>query len=210
MYYVPDGQLDPDRIYQGDIFDDFPCFFLSSTDFRFLRPDGQTYDEAGLPDGWGEEEILLVRARRYKIILVSQTCDIHEQGKRNLHLGAEENYANQLILYCPVMPLTALQAHPKLRDAAKNRQNLENQNLSGAFYLPAHPAGGIPESIVYLSWVCSITKAKANRFKTFDAKQRRASLASPFREAFAHKFANLCGRVALPTGTFREVFIDNR
>ena len=214
MYYVPDGQLDPDRIFQGDIFDDFPCFFLPSTDFRFLREDGQTYSEPDLPGAWKEgeeEELLIVRARRYKIILLSQSCDIHEEGKTNLYLDDAESYTNQLILYCPVIPITALANYKKLREAAKDPNKLQNQSVSGAFYLPAYPDGRrFPDSIVYLTWVCSITKAKANRFRTFDPKRRLASLASPYREAFASKFAQAIDRVALPTGNFAALFTDNR
>jgi hypothetical protein len=212
MYYVPDNDLDPDRIYQGDIFDDFPCFFLPSTEFRFLREggeDGATYSEAELPGGWREEELLIVRARRFKIILVSQTCDIHEEGKRNLYLGETESYAYQLILYSPVIPLTELQNYKQLKDAAKDSTKLNNQNLpGGAFFLPAYPPH-FPDSFAYPHWVCPITKAKADRFKTFDPKQRLASLASPFREAFASKFAQVYGRVALPARTLADVFIDN-
>lgn len=210
MYYVPDGQLDPDRIFQGDIFVDFPCFFLPSTDFQFLREDGQVCAEVDLPQGWREEELLIVRARRYKIILLSQTCDIHEEGKRNLYLDANENYANQLILYAPIIPLTELEKYKKQRDATKDRRQLENQKISSAFFLPAHPDGQrVPDSIVYFPWVCSIAKSKANRFSTFEPKNRLTSLASPFREAFASKFGQAIERVALPTGDFADLFDNN-
>src|SRR5262249_34973746 len=198
--------LDPDRIYQGDIFTEFPCFFLPSTDFTFLRSDGQTYSEAQLPGGWEQEELLIVRARRYKIILVSQTCDIHEEGRRNLQLGPNEHYAYQLIHYCPILPLTELQNYQALKNAVRDKKH-ENQNLpGGAFYLPAHPAGHFPDSIAYPHWICAITKTKANRFTTFVPKQRLASLAPPFREAFANKFGQVYARVALPTGAFADLF----
>jgi hypothetical protein len=207
VYYVPEP--DPDRIYQGDIFQEFPCFFLPSTDFQFLRDDGQTYTEEELPGGWGQEELLIVRARRHRIILVSQTCDVHEEGKPNLHLAAEETYVYQLIHYCPVFPLTELQNHKSLRDAVKDRKHL-NQNLpGGAFFLPAHPSGSFPDSIAYPHWVCAITKTKANRFTSFTPKQRLASLAPPFREAFANKFGQVYARVALPTGAFADIFKNN-
>jgi hypothetical protein len=205
MYYVPVGQLDPDRIHQGDIFEDFPCFFLPSTEFQFLRTEGpegtegRFYAEQYLPGGWREEELLIVRAKKYKIILVSQSCDIHEESKPNLYLDENEQYANQLILYSPVIPVTALANYSKLRAAAKEPHKLENQNVAGAFYLPDHPDGHFLASIVYLHWMCSISKTKANRFKTFDPKRRLASLASPFREAFASKIGQTIERVALPT-----------
>jgi len=209
MYYIPDEQLDPDRIYQGDIFEDFPCYFLPSTKLAFLREDGVIYPESELPGGWKEEELFIVRARKYKIIIVSQTCDIHEEAKRNLYLEDNEHYTYQLIHYAPVIPLTELQNYRQLREAVRDPNKLLNQNLpAGAFFLPAHQVR-FPDSIAYPHWLCAIAKSKANRFKTFDPKKRIASLASPFRESFASKVAQVIGRVALPTGTFSETFIAN-
>jgi hypothetical protein len=207
MYYLPDDQIDAEKIYQGDIFEEFPCFVLASTDFVFLREDGGTFREAELPGGWREEELLIVRARKQRIVLLSQTCDIHEEGLTNLYLGDQEQYANQVILYAPVVPLTELTNYNKLKGAAKDRQRLENQNVAGAFYLPAHPDGRFPESLAYLQWVCGITKLRANRFRTFDPKRRCVSLAPPYREALSSKFAYTFGRVALPSAA---TFKDNR
>jgi hypothetical protein len=214
MYYVPDGENDDRIIFQGDIFEEFPCFFLPSTDFQILRADGEEggiYREAELPGGWQEEELLIVRARRHKIILISQSCDIHEEGKRNLYQDEAENYNYQLIHYSPLLPVTpaALKNYSQLRDATKDRRKLTQQNLpGGAFFLPAHEPH-FPDSIVYPHWICAITKTKANRFKTFHPKRRLASLASPFRESFAHKLAQIVGRVALPSGPFADTFVDN-
>lgn len=197
--YVPDADVDPDRIFQGDIFEEFPCFFLPSTDFRFLREDGETYSEEELPGGWRAEELLIVRA----------SCDIHEEARRNLFLEQAENYTYQLILYCPVIPLNELQNYRQLREAVKDRDKALNQNLPGGAFFLAEKPPQFPDSVAYPHWVCAVTKAKANRFKTFDPKRRIASLASPFRESFANKFGQTIARVALPTGAFADHFVNN-
>jgi hypothetical protein len=199
MYYLPQAELTTSRIFQGDVFEEFPCFLLPSTDFQFLREEegeGVVYREQELPVGWLEEENLVVRARRFKIIVVSQSCDIHEEGRRNLRLGDDENFDYPTILYAPLIPLTDLAQYGRL---ANRVEDLRKQNVAGAFYLPAHPAATLAESVALFSWICSIRKSRENRFNTFDPKRKLASLASPYREAFAQKFAHLIGRVALPS-----------
>jgi len=198
--YVPSAALQSDRIFQGDVFDDFPCPFLPSTDFSFLRSEsGEVFPESDLPGGWREEELLIIRARRYKIVVLSQSCDIHEEGKRNLRLQESQHYDSPNILFSPLIPLDQLDVK------VSTKENLRTQKAVGGFYFARHPDGLFEESAVLFSWICPLTKSRVNRFKTFEPKRKLASLALPYREALASKLGYSLSRVALPSET---VFIE--
>lgn len=206
MYYLSDEELDGDKIYQGDIFDEFPCHFLLDTDFLILREDGELYSEDRLPEGWRSEENIVVRASRHRIVLISQSCDIHEEQITDLCLNEQQRYRNPLILYAPLIPVDQLQDFPQFKKQIKSRNVAQTQNLSGAFFFPGHPDGLFPESVAPFTWVCGIRKTRANRFSTFEPRRRLASLRSPYRESLAAKFAHFFGRVALPSD---KAFNDN-
>jgi predicted metal-dependent hydrolase len=183
-------------MYQGDIYDFFPCFSLLDGPRSYIREtegvEGRIYEsEEELPNGWRDEENLILRARRHRIIVLSQTCDIWEEGVTPLKLETQQKYENPWIIYAPLIPLTELEFKAS-RFAA-----LRQQNLGGAFYLPEHQS--LPESGVLFSWLCTIRKPRHNRFAAFDTTAKLASLASPFREALAVKFSHFYGRVALPS-----------
>src|SRR5215469_7735292 len=171
--YRPAGEFVADRIFQGDIFDDFPCFWMPAPDdVKFLRGGaegtGDFFSEAELPGGRGPEEAVLLRARRHKIIVVSQSCDVHEERFKNLYLGEAEEYDHPFILYSPVIPIAELANYPRIQKSAQDQKKIQNQNLPGSvFYLEAHPDNLFPESVAYTHWVCSIKKTKENRFRTF-------------------------------------------
>jgi len=204
MYYVSKEDMDPTKLFQGDIFEAIPCPYLEQTEPTIFRESGEElvpYEQGQLENAWNNrDELILVRARKYQIILLSQTCDIHEEGFKKLQLAEDQKYDCQFILFAPLLPLTDLDQYPKLRKRQRDRQALETQNIKGGFYLPEYPAVGIHESIVYFHLVASMFKSRSNRFSSFNPRKRLASLRSPFREALAHKFGDCFSRVALPSG----------
>lgn len=207
MYYIESRNEDANKLFQGDIFEAIPCPYLQQVSPIILRQRGDELAperEENLPDAWSGDELILVRARKCKVILLSQTCDIHEQGKPNLYLEDREQYDCPFILYAPLIPMDQLEEYPRLR---RNRDRARNQNLPGVFWLPDDLQRGIEESVVFFPLVCSIRKRKDNRFETFSPKRRIASLKSPFREALGNKFSHWIGRVALPSDF---VFTNNR
>jgi hypothetical protein len=207
MYYSGNGEVDQGKLFQGDIFEPIPCPYLQGVSPLILREQGEELVpayEQDLPDAWQRDELILVRARKLKVILLSQTCDIHEEERPNLYLGPEEKYVYQFILFAPLIPITQLDEYPKLR---RNVEKLRQQNLPGAFWLPGDDQKGIEESVVYFHLVAAMLKRRDNRFRSFDPRRRLASLRSPYREALATKFAHLIGRVALPSDF---VFADNQ
>lgn len=207
MYYLNNDEVDPNKLFQGDIFEAIPCPFLQQTVTTVFREDGEELVpmlEDDLPDAWQQrDELILVRARKFKVILLSQTCDIHEERHRNLYLEPQEKYDCQFILYAPLIPVNRLDEYPRLH----RTQNFQNQNLPGAFWLPSDAEKSIEESVVYFHLVGAILKRRENRFQSFHPKRRLASLMSPHREALASKFAFMISRVALPSAV---VFTDNR
>lgn len=193
--YVPEEAVRRDRIYQGDVFEEFPCPVVQSGDVTFLRLEGgraTTYSETELPGGWQYEEFAIVRAQRNKIVIVSQSCDIHEEGKLNLRMGEQEKYDQPYILYAPLLPLDRLEITPG------QAVSLRQQKPVRAFFFQAHPAGLFPDSAVVFSWICSIRKSRINRFRTFEPKRKLAELRSPYREAFSSKLGYFLSRVGLP------------
>ncbi len=207
MYYLPDDEVVRDKLFQGDIFEEIPCPYLQEVDPLIFRREGDVLipnSGTDLPDAWQREELILVRAKRFKVILLSQTCDIHEEGKANLYLAPEEKYEYPFILFAPLIPFTQIHDYPRFQ---RNQERLRNQNLPGTFWLPAFPEKGIQESVVYFSLVCAMVKGRDNRFESFHPKNRLASLRSPYREALASKFGIMVSRVALPSDF---AFRDNR
>ena len=199
MYYLDNSEVDPAKLFQGDIFEPIPCSYMQQTNPIVFRENGQGLvpsSEDELSDAWQREELILVKAIKRKIILLSQTCDIHEEKYRNLQLDPQQKYDYQFILYAPVIPITQLDEYPRLR---RNIDNLRKQNAQGAFWLPEDTEKGIEESVVYLPLICSMLKRRDNRFLTFHPRRRLASLKSPYREALGHKLGDMISRVALPS-----------
>ena len=205
-YYL-NKEEQSDKLFQGDIFEPIPCPYLQEVSPHIFREQGEelvSVPEQEVPGAWESDELILVRARKLKVILLSQTCDIHEEKRPNLYLNPQENYDNQFILYAPVLPIEQLRNYPRLR---RNAERLRNQGLDSAFWLPADEEKGIEESVVYFHLVAAIVKRRDNRFLAFHPKRRLASLRAPYREALATKFAHMISRVALPSDF---VFEDNR
>jgi hypothetical protein len=207
MYYLSRDEEDSGKLFQGDIFEAIPCPYLQEVTPLIFREQGEelvSAPEEEVMGAWESDELILVRARKLKVILLSQTCDIHEEKKRRLYLDPQENYDNHFILYAPLLPIEELQNYPRLRT---NLKKLRDQALPSAFWLPADEERGIEESVVYFHLVAAIVKRRDNRFRSFDPKRRFGSLRPPYREALATKFAHMISRVALPSDF---VFEDNR
>ena len=207
MYYLNNNEVDQNKLFQGDIFEEIPCPYIQETVTTIFRQEGEELVPAledELVDAWQHrDELILVRARKHKVILLSQTCDIHEERHRNLYLQPQEKYDYQFILYAPLIPVNQLDEYPRLR----RTNNFQNQNLQGAFWLPSDAEKGIEESVVYFHLVGAMLKRRENRFRSFHPKRRLASLRPPYREALASKFGYMISRVALPS-TF--TFADNQ
>jgi hypothetical protein len=199
MYYLSNEERDPEKLFQGDIFETIPCPYLQETApliYRETSSGLNAYKEEDLADAWERDELILVRARKLKVILLSQTCDIHEERYKSLELDANQKYDCQFILYAPLFPVSQLDEYPKFR---RNLENLRTQNFAGGFWLPADSEKGIEESVAYFHLVCAMLKRRQNRFLSFHPKKRLASLKSPYREALASKFGLTFSRVALPS-----------
>jgi hypothetical protein len=83
--YVPSDKVRHDRIYQGDVFEEFACLWLPSADLTFLREDedgAKTYGEDDLPGGWQEEEVLVVRAKRWRVVILSHLATYMRSARR--------------------------------------------------------------------------------------------------------------------------------
>jgi hypothetical protein len=203
MYLSRDG-LDPKKIYQGDIFAPVtPLFYLPNKPdntlnlFRLLEGIWYEYTENELKEKgervWVEDEFIMVRARKKNIIIISQTCDIHEEGLPDLRLPEGQEFKNPFIIYAPIFSFDEIQF------GEQKKKDIRNQRLINTFYLEKNEELGIPESVVWLNHFCSILKSRINRFDTFGLENRIASLRPPWREALAHTVGNLFSRVALPS-----------
>ncbi len=196
--YLSREEMDPLKIFQGDIFRAVvPSFYLPNKNFNLYRLTNQIWYEHtenelienGKPV-WAEDEFIMVRAKKKNIIIVSQSCDIHEEGFTNLRLEENQQFKNPFVIYAPIYSFEEIQG--------KKKEIRENK-LVNAFYLEKNEDLGIEESVVWLTHFCSILKSRVNRFDTFDLANRIASLRPPWREAFAHRVGNLFSRVGIPT-----------
>jgi len=200
--YLSLTEMDPKTIFQGDIFRaSVPLFYL---------PDNKTFNLYRITDGvwheyteieliekrervWEEDESIMVRARKKQIIVISQSCDIHEEGLTNLQLSEGQEFTNPFIIYAPIYSLE------EMRQTEGKKKQIRGNKLNNAFYLEKNADLGIGESVVLLTHFCSILKSRINRFETFGLENRIASLRLPWREAFAHKVGNFFSRVAIPS-----------
>jgi len=199
--YLSQAEMDLKRIFQGDIFRaSVPLFYLPDKTFNLYRITNgvwHEYTEKELIDKgervWEEDESIMVRARKKDIIIISQSCDIHEEGLTNLQLSEGQEFKNPFIIYAPIYPLE------EVRQTEHNKKLIRDNKLNNAFYLEKNADLAIGESVVFLTHFCSILKSRINRFETFGLENRIASLRLPWREAFAHKVGNLFSRVAIPS-----------
>lgn len=197
MYLSPE-EIDPQKIFQGDIFrEPVPSFYLPNKNFNLYRfTDGiwHEYTENELTEKgkkvWLEDEFIMVRARKKKIIIISQSCDIHEERFTNLQLSDGQEFKNPFLIYAPIY---------SLEEVTGRKQDLRQNKLLHAFYLEKNEDLAIEESVVWLTHFCSILKSRVNRFTTFGLENRIASLRPPWREALAHRVGNLFSRVAIPS-----------
>jgi hypothetical protein len=126
MYFSRE-EMDPQKIFQGDIFrEPVPSFYLPNKDYNLYRlTDGiwHEYTENELNKKgekvWEEDEFIMVRARKKHIIIISQSCDIHEEGFVNLQLSDKQEFKNPFIIYAPIYSLEEIQTGGRKEEIKK-------------------------------------------------------------------------------------------
>jgi hypothetical protein len=193
--YGPIGTEPEGDLLQGDIFRGFPVFGLATPEIFIVR-DGEVKAPSEVADAWARKkydgsETLICTAELCNIIVLTQSCDL-------------SNVERQYIVYCPVFPAEEVDYWKKKEDSRREaiRRNPASATAN-VCYLPGCPDAAFDESFVDLTRVATIMKhANAKRIvATFtDAGATRIlRLNPPYREFLSRRFADLYGRIGLPT-----------
>ncbi|MBV9888864.1 MAG: hypothetical protein JO119_20160 [Acidobacteria bacterium] len=185
-----DAEPDLTSFYQGDIIRDVPIIFLPDkiSKWLLLRPDPkskkhiddvlggeickwfESFPEGQLADKWqyGErEEFVAAKALMINVMVLTQTCDLENRS------------------YYQIAPI-----YPEARQ--KKIENLRNNDLTYAFFLPATAPYITENSYVELSHTCVAPKAY---FPKNGVSQRLAArLSNEARTALQEKIAEYFGR----------------
>lgn len=185
-------EASPDQTgyYQGDIIRDVPIIFLPDkiSKWFILRPDPkgkkhvddvlrgeickwfESFPEGQLDDKWKygqKEEFVAARAFLVNLMILTQTCDIENRK------------------YYQVAPIYPETKQSKL-------ENLRNNELNYAFYLPAYAPYITENSYVELSHTCVVPKAYFPRDSV--PLKLGARLTNEARTALQEKIAEYFGR----------------
>jgi hypothetical protein len=154
-----DATPDETSLYQGDVFDGIPLIFLPDkiSKWLILRPDPKSaltdvdevlggrvpkwfraQAEGSVKDAWtfgNKEEFVAAKARKMRVIIVTQTCDLVQRSKYQV---------------APVYSANALNANDK--------ENLRLNEFYYMFYLPAFPPAIAEDSYVDFSEIQSVPR----------------------------------------------------
>lgn len=132
--------------YQGDIIDNFPFFVVDSENFNVLETEtaGKEYKIKKLKSLSAEETIdhlIAIDARRQRVMILSQSCDIQQRGT---------------IIFAPVFEITKAISEGRMTD--NQASSLRNRKVDYWFYLPKQE-GVIEESYIDFQIIHYVPKA---------------------------------------------------
>lgn len=121
--------------YQGDIIDNFPFFVIDSENFNVLEAGtaGKEYKINKIKSLSAEEttdHLIAIDARRQRVMILSQSCDIQQRGT---------------IIFAPVFEIA--KAISEGRMTGNQASSLRNRKVDYWFYLPKQD-GVIEESYI--------------------------------------------------------------
>lgn len=124
--------------YQGDIIDNFPFFVIDSENFNVIENDiNQKTTKKykinkikSFPKDGTTDSLIAVEARRQKVIILSQTCDVQQRGT---------------IIFAPVFEIS--KAIQEKRMTENQATSLRSRKVDYWFYLPKQD-GVIEESYI--------------------------------------------------------------
>lgn len=143
MFYRKDGEYDTDKLYQGDILDNFPFFILPGEEFNLLE---ENFLEDVEQRNYRIEQYETVPARenlvsavdvkRSRVAVLSQTCDIQQRD---------------FVMIAPVFPLARLIASGDIRGGGESMLRARKEGkYNYLFYLEPDTDGSITESVIDL------------------------------------------------------------
>jgi len=126
MYVYPVDNTNP-VFYQGDIIDKFPFFVVDSESFNVLEVDenrtsGKSFQIKKIKSLGGDRTgdcLIAIDARKQKVIILSQTCDIQQR---------------ETIIFAPVFEIS--QAIDSGRMTVGQSASLRSRKIDYWFYLP--------------------------------------------------------------------------
>lgn len=121
--------------YQGDIIDNFPFFVVDSENFNVLEtePTSKKYKIKklkSLPLEETTDHLIAIDARRQRVMILSQSCDIQQRGT---------------IIFAPVFEISKAISEGRMTD--NQASSLRNRKVDYWFYLPRQE-GVIEESYI--------------------------------------------------------------
>ena len=130
MYVYPIDNSDP-VFYQGDIIENFPFFVVDSDNFNVLEFEtGQSVNKKYkvkkiklLPKEQTSDNLIAIDARRQKVIILSQTCDIQQR---------------ETIIFAPVFEIAKAISDGRMTN--NQAISLRSRKLDYWFYLPKQDA----------------------------------------------------------------------
>lgn len=185
-------ELDLTSFYQGDIIRDVPIVFLPEkiSKWFILRPGAnskkhaddvlrgeickwfESNPEGQLKDAWQhgqKEEFVAAKTFLVNVIILTQTCDLENRN------------------YYQIAPIS-----PETKQKASALENLHENHLNYAFYLPAVAPYIVENSYAELAHTCVVPKAY---FPRDSVSQRLAArLTNHARTALQAQIANYFGR----------------
>jgi hypothetical protein len=187
-----ESEPDLTSFYQGDIIRDVPITFLPDkiSKWFILRPGAQSkkhvddllrgdickwfesFPEGQLKDAWNfgkKEEYVAAKAFRLNVIILTQTCDLENRN------------------YYQIAPI-----YPETNQKASALENLRENYLNYAFYLPAVAPYIEENSYAELSHTCVVPKAYFPRDSV--GQRLAARLTNYARAALQAQIANYFGR----------------
>jgi len=135
--------------YQGDIIDNFPFLVIDSDNFNVLEAEstqqtGKKYKIKkfkSLPVEETSDHLIAIDARRQKVAILSQTCDVQQRGT---------------IIFAPVFGVAKAISDGRMTD--NQASSLRNRKVDYWFYLPKQE-GVIEESYIDFQIIHYVPKA---------------------------------------------------
>ncbi|MFZ2303333.1 MAG: hypothetical protein WAV98_00905 [Minisyncoccia bacterium] len=148
MYIYPVDNSDP-VFYQGDIIDNFPFFVVESENFNVLEPEtnqstNQKYQIKkikSLPKEQTTDHLIVIDARRQRVMILSQTCDVQQR---------------ETIIFAPVFEVSKAISDGRMTN--NQAISLRNRKLDYWFYLPKQDSV-IEESYIDLQIIHYVPKS---------------------------------------------------
>lgn len=170
--YVASIPTDSSTLYQGDIIRDFPFYIFDKEQSVVKTENGYTH-----ADTQNEEDrsLFVVEARRQRIMLLSQSCDIQRRSN---------------IVICPVYAMEKIVSEQAIK--TETLKSIRARRIKYWFYLPAF--NDFPESIADFQTMTYVPRETVSAY----LNKRDVILNDLGRHHLAWSLATYFGRPAEP------------